>query len=218
MTREKDDACADLCPMLGLSRISLRSIRATSSYECSACPTGYSKMLKSGYEFVPRRTYVTGGGQRAVLGDSPTRPCHNCWRGYELLEEPMDKPRIFLGSSGKQEKLIQALTRGLGDIARVEPWTTSFNPGISTLERLLELTQEVDFAAFVFAQDDWTTSSPSALLNRSRARRLRGITLCSRPAFSAAFWECAEPSSSMQAERSFRAISWASRAYGTPAR
>jgi predicted nucleotide-binding protein len=78
------------------------------------------------------------------------------------LEEPMDKPRIFLGSSGKQEKLLQALTRGLSDIAHVEPWTTSFNPGTSTLERLLELTQEVDFAAFVFAQDDWTASSPSA--------------------------------------------------------
>ena len=74
----------------------------------------------------------------------------------------MDKPRIFLGSSGKQEKLLQALTRGLSDIARVEPWMTSFNPGTSTLERLLELTREVDFAAFVFAQDDWTTVSPSA--------------------------------------------------------
>jgi hypothetical protein len=74
----------------------------------------------------------------------------------------MDKPRIFLGSSGKQEKLLQALTRGLSDIADVKPWTTSFNPGTSTLERLLELTQEVDFAAFVFAQDDWTASSPSA--------------------------------------------------------
>jgi hypothetical protein len=32
-----------------------------------------------------------------------------------------------------------------------------FNPGVSTLERLVELTREVDFAAFVFAQDDWTT-------------------------------------------------------------
>jgi hypothetical protein len=72
----------------------------------------------------------------------------------------MDKPRIFLGSSGKQEKLIQALTRGLEDVARVEPWTTSFNPGTTTLERLLELTHEVDFAAFVFAQDDWTANSP----------------------------------------------------------
>jgi hypothetical protein len=74
----------------------------------------------------------------------------------------MGKPRIFLGSSGKQEKLLQALTRGLEDVAHVEPWTTSFNPGTTTLERLLELTREVDFAAFVFARDDWTTNSPPA--------------------------------------------------------
>ena len=73
----------------------------------------------------------------------------------------MEKPRIFLGSSGKQAKVLQALTRGLEDIARVEPWTTSFNPGTTTLERLLELTREVDFAAFVFGQDDWTTNTPS---------------------------------------------------------
>jgi Predicted nucleotide-binding protein containing TIR-like domain len=78
-----------------------------------------------------------------------------CWR-----EEWMTKPRIFLGSSGKQEKLLQTLARGLEDVAHVEPWTTSFNPGTTTLERLLELTREVDFAAFVFAQDDWTTNSP----------------------------------------------------------
>jgi hypothetical protein len=74
----------------------------------------------------------------------------------------MNKPRIFLGSSGKQEKLLQALTRGLEDIAHVVPWTTSFNPGTTTLERLIELTNEVDFAAFVFAQDDWTTQSPQS--------------------------------------------------------
>ena len=74
----------------------------------------------------------------------------------------MNKPRIFLGSSAQQQKLLQALTRGLDDVAQVEPWTTSFNPGTTTLERLLELTREVDFAAFVFARDDWTTSSPPA--------------------------------------------------------
>ncbi|HKU62886.1 MAG TPA: TIR domain-containing protein [Gemmatimonadales bacterium] len=72
----------------------------------------------------------------------------------------MDKPRIFLGSSGAQRKLLDALTRGLEDVARVEPWTTSFNPGTSTLERLIELTREVDFAAFLFARDDWTSTSP----------------------------------------------------------
>ena len=74
----------------------------------------------------------------------------------------MDKPRIFLGSSGKQEKLLQALTRGLEDVAHVDPWTTSFNPGTTTLERLVELAHEVDFAAFAFARDDWTTISPTA--------------------------------------------------------
>ncbi len=74
------------------------------------------------------------------------------------------KPRVFLGSSGQQERLLQALTRGLQDIADVDPWTTVFNPGVSTLDRLVELTREVDFAAFVFAQDDWTTrgASPDA--------------------------------------------------------
>jgi hypothetical protein len=76
------------------------------------------------------------------------------------LEEGMAKPRIFLGSSGKQDKLLKALTRGLETVAHVEPWTTSFDPGTTTLQRLLDLTHEVDFAAFVFARDDWTTDSP----------------------------------------------------------
>ncbi len=73
----------------------------------------------------------------------------------------MSKPRIFLGSSGKQAKLLKAITRGLEDVADVEPWTTTFNPGRSTLDRLVELSQEVDFAAFVFAQDDWTATDAS---------------------------------------------------------
>jgi hypothetical protein len=73
----------------------------------------------------------------------------------------MNKPRIFLGSSGKQAKLLQAITRGLEDVADVEPWTTTFNPGRSTLDRLVELSQQVDFAAFVFAQDDWTETDVS---------------------------------------------------------
>jgi len=73
----------------------------------------------------------------------------------------MSKPRIFLGSSGKQAKLLRAITRGLADVAEVEPWMTTFNPGRSTLDQLVELSREVDFAAFVFAQDDWTTTDAS---------------------------------------------------------
>ncbi|HKR25704.1 MAG TPA: TIR domain-containing protein, partial [Allosphingosinicella sp.] len=74
----------------------------------------------------------------------------------------MDKPRIFLGSSTKQAGLLDALTRDLEGVCHVEPWTTSFNPGTTTLGRLLELTREVDFAAFVFAQDDWTAAASEA--------------------------------------------------------
>ena len=82
------------------------------------------------------------------------------------------KPRIFLGSSAQQEKLVQALTRGLQDIADVDAWTTVFNPGVSTLNRLVELTREVDFAAFVFAQDDWTAkgASPEAASGQASPR------------------------------------------------
>jgi hypothetical protein len=69
----------------------------------------------------------------------------------------MVRPRIFLGSSGKQQRLLKSLTGGLASVADVEPWTTVFNPGVNTLDRLVELTREVDFAAFVFAQDDWTS-------------------------------------------------------------
>jgi hypothetical protein len=74
----------------------------------------------------------------------------------------MSKPRIFLGSSGAQKKLVQALTRGLEEVAQVDPWTAVFNPGTSTLHRLVELTREVDFAAFVFARDDWTAANQPA--------------------------------------------------------
>jgi hypothetical protein len=73
----------------------------------------------------------------------------------------MAKPRIFLGSSGKQVTLLQALTRELEDVADVEPWTSTFNPGTTTLGRLVQLTREVDFAAFVFAEDDWTSAERS---------------------------------------------------------
>src|SRR5262245_26940130 len=73
----------------------------------------------------------------------------------------MNKPRIFLGSSGEQAKLLQAITKGLSEVADVDPWTTTFNPGRSTLERLVELCQEGDLAASGSARDDWTTTAAS---------------------------------------------------------
>jgi hypothetical protein len=74
----------------------------------------------------------------------------------------MAKPRIFLGSSGQQAALLDGLTVGLEDVADVEPWTVTFNPGSTTLGRLVQLTHEVDFAAFIFARDDWTSIEHAA--------------------------------------------------------
>src|SRR5688572_9391468 len=95
-----------------------------------------------------------GGAERPWLGDATSRrqypteaPCTH--RGLTTAGQavgidfpsavrsssvgrPM-RPRIFLGSSGQQEKLLQALTRGLQDLADVDPWTIVFNPGVSTL-------------------------------------------------------------------------------------
>jgi hypothetical protein len=38
----------------------------------------------------------------------------------------MSRPRIFLGSSGKQAKLLKAIAHGLEEVAEVEPWMTTF--------------------------------------------------------------------------------------------
>src|SRR5688500_4173367 len=57
-------------------------------------------------------------------------------------EELMDQPRIVLGSSRKHEKLLQPLTRRLEEVAHVDPCTTSFNPGTTSLDRLVELAQQ----------------------------------------------------------------------------
>ena len=94
----------------------------------------------------------------------------------------MDKPRIFLGSSGLQKKLLQALTRGLEDVAHVVPSTTSFNPGTTTLVRLFELAREVDFAALAFARDDWTAAGlPASPPMGSAGFSTRRCRLRSRP-------------------------------------
>src|SRR2546421_2211623 len=103
----------------------------------------------------PLATSLETGDRLTERGAGPATPS----LPRTAFGRTMDKPRIFLGSSGKQEKLLQALTRGLEDVAHVEPWTTSFNPGTTTLERLLELAHQVDFAASVFARDDWTSTS-----------------------------------------------------------
>lgn len=82
----------------------------------------------------------------------------------------MNKPRIFLGSSSAQAPLLEAITAGLDDVADVELWMTTFAAGSMTLIRLVELSRQVDFAAFVFAEDDWTSTAPDAASGQASPR------------------------------------------------
>ena len=66
----------------------------------------------------------------------------------------MNKPRIFLGSSGEQANLLRAIEKGLSDVADAEPWTTTFNPGRSTLDRLVRGVRERVQPVWAFREVD----------------------------------------------------------------
>ena len=93
----------------------------------------------------------------------------------------MSRPRIFLGSSGKQAKLLQAITHGLEDVVDVEPWTTTFNPdappstGSSSSPRRSTSPRSCSPR----------TTGPRPM-RPSPARRRRATTWSSRPGYSAA--------------------------------
>ena len=130
----------------------------------------------------------------------------------------MDKPRIFLGSSGKQEKLLQALTRGLEDVAHVEPWTTSFNPGTTTWSASSSSRMK---STSPRSRSLRTTGRPTTrphLVPRDPARLHRETTSSSKPASSVEPLGCAESSFFMRMARNSPAISSASRASGTAMR
>jgi predicted nucleotide-binding protein len=65
--------------------------------------------------------------------------------------------RVFIGSSSKGRVDLETV-RGLIRSAKLDPWAWSdpgaFIQGVSTWERLVQLTREVDAAAFIFREDD----------------------------------------------------------------
>lgn len=69
----------------------------------------------------------------------------------------MRKPKIFIGSSTEQLDLAKAIELWLDD-EDCEPvlWTSSFEPGDYTLERLLQNSKSCDGAVMIFGKDDKT--------------------------------------------------------------
>ncbi|HEY0426277.1 MAG TPA: nucleotide-binding protein [Pyrinomonadaceae bacterium] len=71
----------------------------------------------------------------------------------------MSKPKLFIGSSQINLKVAKALKKGLEDCAEVKIWNEDvFGLNEGFLETLLNNRNEYDFAVFVFAPDDVTTS------------------------------------------------------------
>jgi hypothetical protein len=72
----------------------------------------------------------------------------------------MAKPKLFIGSSQKNLRVAGVLADALEESAQVRVWNEGvFGLNQGFLETLLKQLEEYDFAAFVLASDDLTTSA-----------------------------------------------------------
>lgn len=72
----------------------------------------------------------------------------------DLSEKYERKPEIFIGSSGEALGLAKAIKFNLRKIANCEVWDNAFHIGDILLDQLIEKTQKVDYAIFVFHPSD----------------------------------------------------------------
>jgi Predicted nucleotide-binding protein containing TIR-like domain len=71
----------------------------------------------------------------------------------------MALPKLFIGSSGANLRVAQVLANSLESVAEVTVWNEGvFGMGYGFLETLVKKLEDYDFAAFILAPDDVTTS------------------------------------------------------------
>ena len=71
----------------------------------------------------------------------------------------MSKPRVFVGSSQTNYAVAEVIKEGLDKVSYAETWAQGvFGLNFSFLETLLKTLEDYDFAVFVLAPDDTTTS------------------------------------------------------------
>src|SRR5690242_15657281 len=71
----------------------------------------------------------------------------------------MALPKLFIASSKTNLRVAQVLGNSLKDVAAVRVWNEGvFGMGDGFLERLVSIVEDYDFAAFILAPDDVTTS------------------------------------------------------------
>jgi CRP/FNR family transcriptional regulator, cyclic AMP receptor protein len=101
-----------------------------------------------------------------IVGDHPTwrrlakELCQRLRARGEMLRQPNDKPRLFLGSSAEALPVIKAIQAGLAyENVVATTWGDGvFTAGSFTLETLEAEVQNADFALMAFTPDDTTLS------------------------------------------------------------
>jgi hypothetical protein len=77
----------------------------------------------------------------------------------------MSKPKLFIGSSLKNQEVAEVLKVKLKEYAEATVWNKGvFGLGYGVLETLLNMLEDFDFAVFILAPDDVTTSKDETKL------------------------------------------------------
>ncbi|MGH1338614.1 MAG: TIR domain-containing protein [Aureispira sp.] len=66
----------------------------------------------------------------------------------------MSQPKIFIGSSSEGIRIADGIETNLEYDCTSYKWSNVFKSGMSNLENLIKVLEDMDFAAFVFSPDD----------------------------------------------------------------
>jgi len=84
----------------------------------------------------------------------------NWRRSAKAIDSKKQKPKVFIGSSTEAVKYAEAIKAKLQDVVSFTIWRSKKNwqPGLSTLENLIKLLSEHDFAVLILDAEDVTNS------------------------------------------------------------
>lgn len=83
--------------------------------------------------------------------------CNNFIFNKRILREHNEKPKVYIGSSKEAIEIANAVQKNLNDVAYCQIWNSDiFMQGEYTLESIERITDDFDYAVFIFNDDDKT--------------------------------------------------------------